>query len=253
MKRLLWILAIVVVSAGSAHAQDKILLRGKVTEKGSNAPLVGASVTEKDKNNRILSGAMTDIHGSYSITVSNVKGNTLVFSYMGFKPVTLPIESSAVVNVGLEEQSVEMDEVVISAKKKVNIGSLNIDERDMTFAYSKLDTKEIEGLPVTSIDQALQGRLAGVDIVANSGQPGSGMSIRIRGTSSINNSADPLIVVNGIPYETTISSDFDFATADEESYSQLLNISPSDIQDITVLKDAASTAMYGSKGANGVL
>jgi TonB-linked SusC/RagA family outer membrane protein len=255
MTKLVRILAITLVAAALAAlpalAQNKILIRGKVTEKGT--PLVGVSVIEKDRDNRIVGGAQTDMNGSYSITVRNATGQTLTFSYVGFKSQTVAIESKAVINVQLEESSVDIDEVVVSAKKKVTIGSLNIDERDMTYAYSKLDTKDIDALPVTSIDQALQGRLAGVDIVANSGQPGSGMSIRIRGTASINNSADPLIVVNGIPYEANISSDFDFATADEETYSQLLNISPSDIQEITVLKDAASTAMYGSKGANGVL
>ena len=255
MKKLMRILTLAPVVAtlamASALAQDRILIRGKVTDKG--AALVGVSVAEKDKDNRIVGGAQTDMNGNFSITVRNATGQQLVFSYMGYKSQTVAIGARAVINVQLEESSVDIDEVVISAKKKVTIGSLNIDERDMTYAYSKLDAKEIEALPVTSIDQALQGRLAGVDIVANSGQPGSGMSIRIRGTASINNSADPLIVVNGLPYEANISSDFDFATADEETYSQLLNISPSDIQEITVLKDAASTAMYGSKGANGVL
>jgi TonB-linked SusC/RagA family outer membrane protein len=255
MKKLIRILAlapvITVLAAASALAQDKILIRGKVTDKGG--PLVGVSVAEKDRDNRIVGGAQTDMNGNFSITVRNAAGQMLVFSYMGYTSQTVPIGTKAVIDVRLEESAVDIDEVVVTAKKKVAIGSLNIDERDMTYAYSKLDTKDIDALPVSSIDQALQGRLAGVDIVANSGQPGSGMSIRIRGTASINNSADPLIVVNGLPYEANISSDFDFATADEESYSQLLNISPSDIQEITVLKDAASTAMYGSKGANGVL
>jgi TonB-linked SusC/RagA family outer membrane protein len=255
MKKLIRILALTPVVAmlavASALAQDKILIRGKVTDKGE--PLAGVSVAEKDKDNRIVGGAQTDMNGNFSLTVRNATGQQLVFSFMGYKSQTVAIGNKAVINVQLEESTVDIDEVVISAKKRVSIGSLNIDERDMTYAYSKLDAKEIDALPVTSIDQALQGRLAGVDIVANSGQPGSGMSIRIRGTASINNSADPLIVVNGLPFEANISSDFDFATADEESYSQLLNISPSDIQEITVLKDAASTAMYGSKGANGVL
>lgn len=254
MKQLFGIFAIIVLSVGALSAQSKILIRGKVVDKGgAGEPLVGVTVTEVDKDNRIVSGAQTDMNGNFSITVKNAVGNKLTFSYMGYKSLTAPIESKAVINVSLEESSVDIEEIVVSAQKKVTIGSLNIDERDMTYAYSRLDAKEIDALPVTSIDQALQGRLAGVDIVANSGQPGSGMSIRIRGTASINNSADPLIVVNGIPYEANISSDFDFATADEESYSQLLSISPSDIQEITVLKDAASTAMYGSKGANGVL
>ncbi|MDR3365861.1 MAG: SusC/RagA family TonB-linked outer membrane protein [Prevotellaceae bacterium] len=241
------------VSAEALYAQSKILIRGKVVDKGNGVALVGVSITEIDKDNRIIGGTQSDMNGSYSITVKNEGGNKLSFSYLGYKSQVIAIDNKAVINVSLEEATTDIDEVVISVQKQVKVGSLNIDERDMTYAYSKLETKEIDALPVTSIDQALQGRMAGVDIVANSGTPGSGMSIRIRGTASINNNSDPLIVVNGIPYETNISSDFDFATADEESYSQLLNISPNDIQEITVLKDAASTAMYGSKGANGVL
>jgi len=254
--RLLSIISIVVTfSTHVATAQDRILLRGKVTDKNhAGEPLVGVSVMETDRDNRIITGVQTDMNGNYSITVRSV-ANKLVFTYIGYKTQVIPVSNAdaAVINVLLEEDAMVLGEVVISAKKKVAIGSLNIDDKDMTFAYSKVDARDLESLPVSSIDQALQGRMSGVDIVANSGNPGAGMSIRIRGTSSINNSADPLIVVNGIPYETTISSDFDFSTADEESYSQLLNISPSDIQEITVLKDASATAMYGSRGANGVL
>jgi TonB-dependent SusC/RagA subfamily outer membrane receptor len=117
----------------------------------------------------------------------------------------------------------------------------------------KVDASDLAEIQATSIDQALQGRMAGVDIVANSGDPGAGMSIRIRGTSSINQSSDPLIVVDGMPYDVEVSSDFNFATATEQGYAQLLNIAPSDIKDITVLKDAAATAIWGSRASNGVL
>jgi len=246
-------LLLVVLSAGAAFAQDRVLIRGKVTDKANGEGLIGVSVVEVDRENRVVGGTQTDMNGSYSLTIRNAEGRKLMFTYIGYKNQTVPVGNNAVINAVLEEDAMELGEVVISAQKKIAIGSLNIDARDMTYAYSRVDAKDLESLPVSSIDQALQGRMAGVDIVATSGQPGAGMSIRIRGTASINNSADPLIVVDNIPYETTISADFDFSTADEESYSQLLNISPSDIQDITVLKDAAATAMFGSKGANGVL
>lgn len=253
--RLLSIFSLVAVfSIGVASAQDRILIRGKVSDKMKpTETMPGVSVVEMDKDNRIVGGVQTDMNGNFSMTVKNAAGNKLKISFIGYKSQIIPIANKAVINVALEEDNLELDEVIVTAQKRVSLGSINIDERDMTFAYSKVDAKELEALPVSSIDQALQGRMSGVDIVANSGNPGAGMSIRVRGTSSINNSADPLIVVNGLPYESTISSDFDFATADEENYSQLLNISPSDIQDIVVLKDAASTAMYGSKGANGVV
>jgi len=99
----------------------------------------------------------------------------------------------------------------------------------------------------------LQGRLSGVDIVANSGEPGAGLSIRIRGTSSLNASSEPLIVINGVPFETQIDTGFDFSTADEDQYASMIGVSPDDISEISVLKDAAATAQYGSRAANGVL
>ena len=235
------------------NAQDKILIRGKVTDKTTRETIPGVNIVEMDKENRIVSGTQTDMDGNYSLAVKNIAGQKISFSFIGYNTQEIPMGSRAVINVEMEESGLEMTEVVISAQRVISAGMINISEKDMTFAYSRLDAKDVEALPVASIDEALQGRMAGVDIVANSGSPGSGMSIRVRGTTSINSSSDPLIVVDGIPYETSISKDFDFATADEESYSQLLNISPSDIQDITILKDAAATAMYGSKGANGVL
>jgi TonB-linked SusC/RagA family outer membrane protein len=130
---------------------------------------------------------------------------------------------------------------------------LPVAERNSTLAYSKISAKEMEEMQATSIDQALQGRMAGVDIAANSGDPGAGMQIRIRGTSSINSSNDPLIVVDGMPYETEVPTDFNFGTADDQGYATLLNIAPSDIKDITILKDAAATALWGSRAANGVI
>ena len=108
-------------------------------------------------------------------------------------------------------------------------------------------------MQVTSIDDALQGRIAGLDIVSNSGDLGSGTAMRIRGTSSINAGQTPLIVLNGVPYSTEVDESFDFANANDEEYANMLSINPDDILDITVLKDAASTAIWGSKGANGVL
>ena len=254
MRNTLIIILLVTLFTGiTAHAQDRILIRGKVTEKGTNETLPGVTVAELDKDNRIVGGTQTDMDGNYSITVRNVAGQKLSFSFLGFQTEEVPIGSRAVINVEMTEGGLALEEMVVTAQKKISTGMLNISEKDMTFAYSKIEARDVEALPVASIDEALQGRMAGVDIVANSGSPGSGMSIRIRGSTSINSSSDPLIVVDGIPFETTISNDFDFSTADEESYSQLLNISPSDIQEITVLKDAAATAMYGSKGANGVL
>lgn len=237
----------------SVMAQSKIIIRGKVTSKSDRQPLIGVSVAEYDKNNRILNGTQTDIDGNYSLKASGAAGTRITYTYIGFKSISKTLGNVAVMDIAMEDAAHTIKEVNITAKKQINTGFAPIAERDMTFAVSRIDAKELEELQVASIDEALQGRMAGVDIVANGGEPGAGMSIRIRGTTSINSGSDPLIVVDGIPYDTSIGSDFDFATADADNYAQLLNISPADIQDITVLKDAAACAMYGNKGANGVL
>lgn len=233
--------------------QSSIIIRGSVTSARDKGPLIGVTVAEYDNSNRILNSTVTDFDGKYNLKIKGGIGSRIIFTYMGFSSVTKTVGKDAIINISMSETSHEIGDISVTTRKKLNTGIADIAERDMTFAMSKVDAKDLENLQVASIDEALQGRMAGVDIVANSGEPGSGMSIRIRGTTSINNGSDPLIVVDGIPYDTNIGSDFDFATADEENYAQLLNISPSDIQDISVLKDAAACAMYGNKGANGVL
>ncbi len=233
--------------------QPKMVIHGKVTAKSDKLPLIGVSVAEFDANNRILNGTTTDFDGNYALKLSGGSGTKVSFSYVGYKQIVKTITATATLNVEMEDAAQAIKEVSVTARRQVSTGIVNINERDLTFAMSKIESKDLEGLQVASIDEALQGRMSGVDIVANSGEPGAGMSIRIRGTTSINNGSDPLIVVDGIPYDTNIGSDFDFATADEQNYAQLLNISPSDIEEISVLKDAAATAMYGNRGANGVL
>lgn len=124
---------------------------------------------------------------------------------------------------------------------------MGVDNRDLGVARQKIDLDEYQDMPITSVEDMLQGKLANVDIVAMSGDPGSRSSIRIRGTSSLNASNEPLIVIDEIPYETEINEDFDFATATDEDFGALVNIAPSDIASIEVLKDAAATAYGGQK------
>jgi len=143
-------------------------------------------------------------------------------------------------------------EVTISAKKTTNNGTLDIPTREISMAMQTISTKEFEGLSVVSVDDALQGRISGLDIVSNSGDAGSGSSMRIRGITSINSSSEPLIVLNGVIFETPAAANFEFATANQEQFADLLSVNVDDIETITVLKDAASTAVWGSRGANGV-
>ncbi len=145
----------------------------------------------------------------------------------------------------MQEESLELSEAVVTGRAVTNTGTMNVPTREISFAMQKVDAKEFEGIQVTSVEDALQGRVSGLDIVSNSGAPGSGMSMRIRGTTSLrSDGSQPLIVVNGVPYETTVASDFDFATAREEQYAELLTVNPDDILEIVVLKDAASTAIW---------
>ena len=232
---------------------NKVLVRGTVIDALDNSPLPFVNIMEMDADNRFVSGTQTDMNGQFSMYVSSRQGTKLVFTFIGFEKQVLPVDAKKEMRVVMREESKMLADATVTASRIVNDGMMNVKERNMTVAYTKIETKELEELQVASIDDALQGRIAGVDIVATSGEPGAGMSIRIRGTTSINASSDPLIVVDGIPYETTIDADFDFATADEEEYAALLNVSPADIEEIVVLKDAAATAIWGSQGANGVL
>ncbi len=239
--------------ARAQNTTDRILVKGKITDSKDKIAIIGASVVEQDNEKRTVTGVATDIDGNFAIRVTSTK-NKLSVSYIGYKSKVVDINDRRTFNVALDPNSNALNEVSIVGSKSVSNGTgLNIDVRNQTTAISTISAKDLEELQATSIDQALQGRLPGVDLTANSGDPGAGMSIRIRGTSTINGVTNPLIVVDGMPYETTIPADFNFATADEQGYASLLSIAPSDIQDISVLKDAAATAVWGSRAANGVL
>lgn len=245
-------ITILLLATGNIFAQGgKFLVRGTVISASDKEPIIGATVMEMNTENRVVASAITNLDGNFSILVSNSK-NTLSISYVGYKKQQVTIGNQTAIKIALQEMG-QLREVEVKAKPKQKVGSLDIEERDISMAISKLSADEIADLNVASVDEALQGRMAGVDIMANTGDPGSGMSIRIRGITSISGNNQPMIVVDGIPLETVVGADFDFSTATEEEFSQLLNVAPADIKDIVVLKDAAATAIWGSKAANGVL
>ncbi|SFW57681.1 SusC/RagA family TonB-linked outer membrane protein [Chitinophaga sancti] len=232
---------------------QKKTIRGRVTDATTHMPVIGASVAELDKDKRTVTGVATDIDGNFAIRVADLQHQVSV-SFISYKTVVQGINNRTTINIQLQPNTHDLNEFNVVAKQTVNNGTgLNIDARNSTLATATIQAKELEELSAASIDQALQGRLPGVDIGTTSGDPGAGMSIRIRGTASINGSANPLIVLDGMPYDTEVPSDFNFGSADEQGYAQLLNIAPSDIKEITVLKDAAATAVWGSRAANGVL
>ena len=220
------------------------------TVNDSFGPVMMCNVIEVDGNNRNVSFTQTDMNGNFSMAVKNTK-NKLRISYVGYKTVTLPIGDRTRFDVKLQDAT-QIKEVTVTAKRKFNQGGLAIPEREVSVAAQTFNMKEVEGLAFTSADEALQGQIAGLDIVANSGNLGAGTTMRLRGVTSINGSAEPLIVVDGNIFDNP-DANFDFQNANEETYASLLSVNPSDIEDIQVLKDAAATAIWGSRGANGVI
>ena len=255
MKQICKILLLLLLTLlpGLALAQ-KMLVRGTVMDGTFNEPMAGANVIWQNKDGRTITGTQTDFNGEFSFQEVMRAGDVLVISFTGYKKMEIQLTpSQSVYEVTLVEESVALKDVEITTARRQQSGMLRISERDVTTSAKRIDMSELEDLAVADATDALQGRVAGVDIVATSGAPGAGMSIRIRGVTSINGSSEPLVIVDGFPYECTIEDDFDFATADENDYATMLNMPPDDIKEITVLKDAAATAIYGSKAANGVL
>lgn len=235
------------LSISSAFAQ--VIVTGTVAD--AIEPLMMVNVVEVDETGRFVEATTTDMNGNFSIRVKNTK-DKLQFSYIGYATQTLPIGDRKVFNIMMKDENL-IEEVVIQAVKKKNTGGLDIPERELSTSMQSLKMSEFEGLNFTSVDEALQGRIAGLDIVMNSGNLGSGTTMRLRGVSSINGNAEPLIVVDGNVFETTGNDDFDYASADQEKFAELLCVNPDDIEEIDVLKDAAATAVWGSQGANGVI
>ena len=220
------------------------------TVNDADGPVMMCNVVEIDANNRIVSQGQTDINGNFSMEVMNTK-NKLKISYIGYKTKLIPIGNQTVFDVTLEDENM-ITEVVVVAKKKFNSGGLAIPDNEVSVAAQTFNMSEVEGLSFTSADEALQGKIAGLDIIANSGNLGAGTSMRLRGVTSINGSAEPLIVVDGNIFDNP-DENFDFQNANEETYASLLSVNPQDIEKIDILKDAAATAIWGSRGANGVI
>ncbi|EGK02303.1 SusC/RagA family TonB-linked outer membrane protein [Dysgonomonas gadei] len=201
-------------------AQNKRTITGTILdEKGES--IIGASVAVKGTAN----GTITDIDGKFSLDVN--ENDILAITYVGFLAQEIPVTGKSNLQIALKENAEMLDEIVV-----VGYGVMR--KRDLTGAVSSIDSKSMQDKPVANIGEALQGRASGVQII-NSGAPGSNVSIRIRGISTINNS-EPLLVIDGVPTDLSLNA---------------LNMD--DVQTVDVLKDASATAIYGSRGANGVV
>lgn len=221
MKSLLALLFLL-CTAVAAFAQN-VTITGIVIDT-DNEPLPGVNVQVRGTS----MGTATDVDGKYSIQVPGSQ-SVLVFSYVGFLPQDFQVGNQRTINVTLREDTQNLDEVVVVA-----YGTQKV--RSITGSMSKLSTDEISDMPVSNMSQKLQGKFSGVQILQNNGQPNGGLSIRIRGQASINAGNSPLVVVDGFASRTGLEV-----------------LSPDEIESITVLKDAASTALYGSRASNGVI
>ena len=248
----LFLVALCCMLGISAYAQKSARISGNVFSK-SEGPLMMVNVTERDNSDRIIEAAMTDMEGNFTMIVKNTS-NHLEISYIGYKTQKLQIGSRTVFNVEMIEDNM-IDEVVITAKPRSRNGALEILDREVSSATQKVSMSDMEGLSFASVDEALQGQIAGLDVVFSSGDLGSGTQMRLRGTSNITGNAEPLIVVNDNIFEMPADegSSFDFDNLNNEQFSELLSVNPDDIESIEVLKDAASCAIWGSRGANGVI
>jgi TonB-linked SusC/RagA family outer membrane protein len=243
------ILMLALVATIGLRAQTITSVHGTLSD--DMGPLMGATVCEIDGTGRIINSALTDLNGNFTMKVKNTK-DKIRFSYVGLKTQTLPIDRTTY-KIKLTSATT-LKEVTIKSKRRVTGSGLPIPQREVSSATQSISMKEFEGLAITSVDEALQGRIAGLDIIGNSGDLGSGSTMRLRGAGSLNTLTDsnPLIVVDGNVREVNLDN-FDMASANNEKFAELLNINPEDIAEIRVLKDAASAAIYGSQGGNGVI
>ena len=248
------LIAILVLGTGEVAAQVQVV-SGKVTEMLGNQiePIVGANVNIVNAQNRSVGGAVTNLDGDYRLQIPAQENNlTLVYSYIGMKTKRIKYTGQKVLNVKLESNVETLDEVAITAKR-IERNNMGIGHKENVSATQKVMMEDlIATAPIATVEEALQGQLSGVDI-ALSADPGARSSIRIRGTSTLNGSVEPLIVIDGVPYTQELDDDFDFSTANEEDLGALLNIAPTDIESVEVLKDAAAASIWGARSANGVI
>lgn len=244
------LLCIMLITTANVSAQRRI--SGTVSDDMDVLPM--ANVTERDKNNRIVSQALTDMNGNFTMNIKD-PNNTLHISMMGYKPWSQKIGTRNVFKVKMEDATRQMKTLEVKGKKMQQSGGLTIPVRELSGAQQTFSMDEMEGMAFESVDQALQGQIAGLDIVATSGNLGSGTQMRLRGTSSITGNKQPLIVVNDHIFELPEDAQqYNIEDMDnEEQFSTLLNVNPEDIESITVLKDAATAAKWGDRGANGVI
>lgn len=231
---------LMVFFAQGVFAQSKTI-SGTVTEKGIGAPLPGVSVIIEGTS----IGGVTDFDGMYSFEVDDVTDKSLVFSFVGFKTVKVALTSdSDVVDLEMMADLLNLDEVVITGS------SVGVNKRTLGNSISTLKTDDITDGAATQIDQAISGKVTGALVSQNSGDPAGGISIRLRGASTITGSSDPLYIIDGIIVNNSSNQLVDLGGT---SQNRLVDINPNDVERIEILKGAAAAAIYGSRASNGVV
>jgi len=235
------------VTETSTIKQTEISISGTVVDTNGQ-PLPGANVLEKGTTN----GAQTDFDGNFSLDVTDTNA-TLVVSYIGFLTQEVVVGDQTSLNIILQEDSAKLDEVVI-------VGYGSVSKRDVTGAVSSIKAEDFNGGTVASPEQLIQGKSSGIQITTDGGEPGGAVNVRIRGTSSVRAGNGPLYVVNGVPLNGTAvtptganAGSSDDGAGNTTAKNPLNFINPNDIASIDILKDASATAIYGSRGANGVV
>ena len=227
-----------------AITQQAKKITGKVTD--GKETIIGATVKQKGTNNATI----TDLDGNFTLSVP--QGSTIEVSYIGYTPKEVKITGQTSYSITLTEDNATLNEVVV-----VGYGSMK--KSDVSGASVTMDEKKLRGSIVTSLDQTLQGRAAGVTAISTSGAPGTSSSIRVRGQATINANAEPLYVIDGVIIQSSGASGSSYGLGDAlgngkvSTISPLSTINPNDIVSMEILKDASATAIYGAQGANGVV
>jgi len=226
------------------NAIQQKIISGKITD-GSGQPIPGANIVEKGTTN----GVQSDFDGKFSLNVKSEK-SILVVSYIGFTTKEIPLNGQSNLVIKLQEDSAKLEEVVV-------VGYGSVKKKDLTGAVVSVGAEKLEGRSNTNVLQSLAGQATGVQITQSQGAPGLAPTVKVRGASSINAGTTPLYVIDGIPLEdsSTNSTDTGITTGSNLSFNRnpLNFINPNDIESIDILKDASSAAIYGSRGANGVV
>lgn len=240
MRKLLYLSLILLLSNMSVTFAQKVLVTGQITDKNTGENLPGVNVLIKGTTE----GTITNLNGEFSLKADPSK-DVLIVSFIGFKSELVELKGRTKIEIGMSEDQEVLDEVVV-------VGYGTVKKKDLTGSIATVNNESLAKTTNTSLIDGLQGRVAGASIISNEGTPGAGLQFQIRGATSINSAGQPLYVIDGFPIEAVnlgVQSNSDMSS----SGNPIADLNPADIESVQILKDASATAIYGSRGANGVI